>query len=90
VNHDELAFIAEVSSANQAIAVYIGRVLDVDGGCIEYRTALPELEQRLAARLLAIGQALQANATGRTDATEPRRLPEKHPDLPATEGKAGR
>jgi hypothetical protein len=70
VNHDELAFLAEVSSANQAIAVYIGRVLDIDGGRTEYSAALPEVEQQLAARLFAIAIALQANATGRTDGTD--------------------
>ncbi|MBC6451006.1 hypothetical protein [Actinokineospora xionganensis] len=70
MNHDELAFLAEVSSVNQAIAVYIGRVLDIDGGRTEYSAALPEVEQQLAARLFAIAIALQANATGRIDATD--------------------
>lgn len=62
MNHDELAFIAEVSSVNQAIAVYIGRVLDIDGGRVDYSTSIAEVERRLAARLFAIAQALQANA----------------------------
>jgi hypothetical protein len=67
VNHDELAFLAEVSSLNQAIAVYIGRVLDIDGGRTEYAATLPEVEQQLAARLFAVAVALQANAVGRSD-----------------------
>lgn len=67
MNHDALAFIAEVSSTNQAIAVYIGRVLDIDGGRTEYSAALPEVEQQLAARLFAVAQALQAKAVGRID-----------------------
>lgn len=67
MNHDELAFLAEVSSANQAVAVYIGRVLDIDGGRTEYSAALPDVEQALAARLFAIAVALQAKAIGRTD-----------------------
>jgi hypothetical protein len=66
VNHDELAFIAELSSVNHDIARYIGRVLDVDRGLTEYSTALPAVELALAARLLAIGQALDAQATGRS------------------------
>jgi hypothetical protein len=62
MNHDELAFIAEVSSANQAVAVYLGRVLDIDGGRTEYRATIADVERRLAARLFAIAQALEANA----------------------------
>lgn len=69
VNHDELAFLAEVSKTNQAIAVYIGRMLDIDGGRTEYSATLTEVEHQLAARLFAIGHALAAKADGRDAAS---------------------
>lgn len=69
MNHDELAFVAEMSKTNQAVAVYLGRVLDVDGGRTEFSTSLADVERLLADRLFAIAQALQANAIGRNDGT---------------------
>ncbi|MGQ0839095.1 hypothetical protein [Actinokineospora sp.] len=74
MNHDDLAFLAEVSKTNQSIAVYIGRVLDIDGGRTEYSATLAEVEQQLAARLFAIGHALEAKANGRADISGSSRL----------------
>jgi hypothetical protein len=65
MNHDELVLLAELSSVNQDVARYIGRVLDVDGGRTEFTAPLRDVEQELGARLVAIGQALDAQAQSR-------------------------
>ncbi|MGH3876670.1 MAG: hypothetical protein ACRDSK_06485 [Actinophytocola sp.] len=65
MNHDELVLLAELSSVNQDMARYIGRVLDVDRGLTEFTTPLSEVERELGARLVAVGQALDAQARSR-------------------------
>ncbi len=64
MNHDELVRVAELSSVNQEVARYIGRVLDVDRGLTEFTTPLSEVERELGARLVAVGKALEAQAQG--------------------------
>lgn len=60
--HDELVLLAQLASTNTRIANYIARVLDVDRGRTEYTTTLVEVERRLGANLLAIGQSLLSHA----------------------------
>lgn len=82
MNHDELAFLAEVSSVNQALAVYIGRMLDVDGGRTEYSDSLAEVERGLATRLLALGQALEGPTPSRLGRSPAARGRPRPSDLP--------
>jgi hypothetical protein len=65
MNHDELVIAAELSSVNQDVARYIGRVLDVDRGRTEFTTPLSDVERELGARLVAVGRALDAQARSR-------------------------
>jgi hypothetical protein len=60
--HDELVLLAQLASTNTRIAKYIARVLDVDRGRTEFTTTLVEVERRLGADLLAIGQSLLSHA----------------------------